>query len=147
MMRRVCGARGEVHEKRFIGCQRLLLAEPLDGLVGHVLQEVIALLWRLFVFNRDGALEERRIPLVRLAANEAVEVFKAAAARGLGIEWSNRAGLPDRNFVAFAELHCQRAMNTFVHACRFFAGAGDSRFRPLMIHVVSAHHRTLYAGS
>ena len=44
VVRRVAGARREVHEERLVGHQRLLLARPLDRLVRHVLGEVVALL-------------------------------------------------------------------------------------------------------
>ena len=38
------GAGGVVDEERLVGHQRLLLADPVDRLVGHVLGEVVALL-------------------------------------------------------------------------------------------------------
>ena len=104
VVRRVGRARREVDEERLVGDERLLLPDPADGLVGHVLHEVIALFGRLLHFDRRGALVERGIPLVRLAADEAVEVFKAAAARGPGVERAGRAGLPHGDFMTFAEL-------------------------------------------
>ena len=79
-------------------------AIQFDGLVGHVLHEVVALFGRLLRLDRRGALVERRIPLVGLAADEAVEVLEAAAARGPGVERPDRARLPHRHFVALAEL-------------------------------------------
>ena len=66
--------------------------------------EVVALLGRPLVLDRRGALVERRIPLVRLAAEEAVEVFEAAAAGGPRVEGADGAGLPDGDFVVLAEL-------------------------------------------
>ena len=101
---RVGGAGGEVDEERLVGRQRLLLRNPLDGLVGHVRHEVVALLGRLLVLDRRGALVERRIPLVRLAAEEAVEVLEAAAAGGPRVKGADGAGLPDGDFVVLAEL-------------------------------------------
>ena len=44
---RVGGAGREVDEERLVGRERLLLRDPVDGLVGHVLHEVVALLGRL----------------------------------------------------------------------------------------------------
>ena len=40
-------AGGEVHEERLVGHQRLLRPHPVDGVVGQVLGEVVALLWGL----------------------------------------------------------------------------------------------------
>ncbi len=104
MVRRVGRAGREVDEERFIGCQRLLLRHPGHRLVGHVRHEVVALFGRLFRLDRRGPLVERGIPLVRLAADKAVEVLEPAAAGGPCVERSDRARLPHRHFVAFAEL-------------------------------------------
>ena len=70
VVRGVAGARREIHEERLVGHQRLLLARPLDRLAGHVVGEVIALLGRLLRFDGRGALVDRRVPLVGLAADE-----------------------------------------------------------------------------
>ena len=104
MVRRVGRAGREVDEERLVGRQRLLLRHPGHRLVGHVLHEVIALFGRLLGFDRRGALVQRRVPLVRLAADEAVEILEAAAARGPCVERPDRACLPHRHFVALAEL-------------------------------------------
>ncbi len=104
MVRRVGRARREVDEERLVGRQRLLLRDPGHRLVGHVRHEVVALFGRLLRLDRRRALIERRIPLVRLAADEAVEVLEAAAAGRPCVERSDRARLPHRHFVAFAEL-------------------------------------------
>ena len=94
----------EVDEERLVGDERFLLPDPVDRLVGHVLHEVIALFGRLLHLDGRRALVERRIPLVRLAADEAVEILEAAAAGGPGVERTRRAGLPHRHLVALAEL-------------------------------------------
>ena len=47
VVRRMRGAGREVDEERLVGHQRLLLPDPPDRLVGHVLGEVVALLRRL----------------------------------------------------------------------------------------------------
>ena len=50
----------EVHEERLVGHQRLLLADPLIALFGHVLGEVVALLGRLLAARSASCL--RRSP-------------------------------------------------------------------------------------
>ncbi len=51
-----------------------------------------------------GAFVDAGVVLVRLAADEAVEVFEAAAGAGPVVERPHRAGLPHRHLVALAEL-------------------------------------------
>ena len=97
-------ARREVDEEGLVRGERLLLRHPRHGLVGHVLHEVIALFGRFLGFDRRRAFVQRRVPLVRLAADEAVEIFETAAAGRPGVERPDRARLPHRHFVAFAEL-------------------------------------------
>ena len=104
VMRRVRGARREVDEERLVRQQRLLLARPGDALVGQVFGQVVALGRRLGRLDRRRALIEGRVPLVVLAADEAVEVLEAAAAGRPRVERPRRAGLPDRHLVALAEL-------------------------------------------
>ena len=86
MVRRVGGAGREVDEEGLVRRQRLLLRDPGHGLVGHVLHEVIALFGRLLRLDRRRAFVERGVPLVGLAADEAVEVLEAAAAGRPGVE-------------------------------------------------------------
>ena len=104
MVRRVGRAGREIDEERLVRRQRLLLRYPGHGLVGHVLHEVIALFGRLLGFDRRGAFVQRRVPLVRLAADEPVEILEAAAARRPCVERPDRAGFPHRHFVTLAEL-------------------------------------------
>ena len=78
VMRRVRGAGGEVGEERLVRGQRLLAADPLDGLVGHVGREVVVRVVRRL--HLDGAVEDQRRPLVGLAADEAVELVEAGVA-------------------------------------------------------------------
>lgn len=68
MVRRVGGAWCKVDEKGLIRCERLLLADPLDRLGGHVVDEVVALCRGLVDFDRTSALVKRRIPLVAFTA-------------------------------------------------------------------------------
>ena len=104
VVRRVRRAGGEVHEERLVRHQRLLLADPRDRPVGHVLGEVVALLGRPVGLDRGRALVDRRVVLVRLAADEAVEVLEPPAAARPGVERPDRARLPHRHLVALAEL-------------------------------------------
>ena len=115
VVRRVAGARREVHEERLVGHQRLLLAHPLDRLVRHVLGEVIALLGGLLRLDGRRAFVDRRVPLVGLAADEAVEVFEPAAAGRPLVERAHRARLPDRHLVALAELRRRVAVELERH--------------------------------
>ena len=117
-MRGVGGAGREVHEERLVGHQRLLLAHPPDRLVGHVLGEVVALFGSLVLFHRRRAFVDGRIPLVGLAADEAVEVLEPAAAGGPLVEGAQRARLPDRHFVALAELRRRVAIELERHGER-----------------------------
>ena len=103
MVRRVGRARSEVHEKRLVGHQRLLLIHPGDRLVGEILGQVVALLGGLLWLHRGRALVEGWIPLVVLSADEAVEVLEPRAGRP-HVEGPHRARLPDRHLVALAEL-------------------------------------------
>ncbi len=103
VVRRVRGPRREVGEERLVRQQRLLLADPRDRLVGHVGHEVVALFGRLLGLDRDRALVDRRVVLMGLAADEAVEVLEAAPG-GPVVERAHRARLPDRHLVALAEL-------------------------------------------
>ncbi len=100
-----CVAPGrEVDEERLVPHQRLLLPDPLDRLVGHVLGEVVALLRRPVGLDRRRPLVDGRVVLVRLPADEAVEVLEAAAAARPRVERAERARLPDRHLVALPEL-------------------------------------------
>ena len=104
MVRRVSRAGREVDEERLVAHQRLLLADPHDRPVGHVLGEVVALLGRLVGLDRRRPLVDRRVVLVRLAADEAVEVLEAAAGARPRVERAERARLPHRHLVTFPEL-------------------------------------------
>src|SRR5262245_24343449 len=79
-MRGVTGARRKVDEERLVGCGGLLLPDPTDRPLGDRFGEVPL---RVVVrhLDRGGVLEERRKPLVRLAALESVEVVETLAGR------------------------------------------------------------------
>ena len=100
-----CVAPGAKYMKNGLsGISAFCWRDPVDRLVGHVLDEVVALFGRLRRLDRRRALVERRVPLVGLAADEAVEIFEAAAAGRPLVERPDRARLPHRHFVALAEL-------------------------------------------
>ena len=115
LMGSVGGAGREVHEERLVGHERLLLAHPADRLVRHVLREVVALFRALALFHRRRAFVNGGIPLVGLAADEAVEVLESAAAGGPLAEGPQRARLPDRHLVALAELRGRVAVELERH--------------------------------
>ena len=149
----VDGTRREVDEEGLLGHQRLLLAHPADGAIGHVLGEVVALLGRGRRFDRREALVERRVVLAHLAADEAVEVLEAPAAGRPGAERAHGRGLPGRDLVALAELgrrvpvHLQRERQRRlgVREQRVVArrGRGDlgDRAHPDRVVVAAGQHR------
>ena len=104
MVRRMGGTGCEVHEERLVRQQRFLLAAPVDRLVDQILGQVVALFGRLGRRNRRRALIQRRIPLVGLATDEAIEVFEPSATGRPGVERTGRTGLPHRNLVTLSEL-------------------------------------------
>ena len=104
VVRSVRGTGREVHEERPVGRQRLLLLRPGDRLVRHVVHEVVAVLGRAPRLERRRVLVDRRVPLVRLPAEEAVEVLEPAAGVRPVVERPDRARLPRRDLVALAEL-------------------------------------------
>ena len=56
-----------------------MLLEPADGLVGKVFaQVVLVVVWRL---DRRGVLVQARLPLRRLAGDEAIEMIETVAGR------------------------------------------------------------------
>ena len=100
----VGGAGGEVDEERLVRHQRLLLSDPVDRPVGHVLGEVVVTVGCRVGLDRHRVAVDGRRPLVGLGADEAVEVLEPTTAGRPGVERSHRAGLPDGHLVALAEL-------------------------------------------
>ena len=150
MMRRVGRAGREIGEERLVGHQRLLLPDPVDRLGGQVVGQVIALFGRFLRLDRRRAFIERRVVLVGLAADEPVEILEPAAAAGPGIERTHRARLPDRHFVAFAELRGRvavelegaRERRAGVRQNRVVAGRRGRNFRD----AAHAHRMMVAAG-
>jgi hypothetical protein len=102
----------EVAEERLVGVHRLLLAQPQDGPVGQVGHQVIAVLRQAPRFHWHRLLIQRRVELVVLAADEAVEVLKAAAGMRPVIKRTVGTGLEHRHLVALADLRRRVAVES-----------------------------------
>ena len=102
MVRSVGRARRVVHEERLLGRVDVRVEDHLDRLVGQVLAEVVALLRRPRLRDRRVVLGQVGIPLVRLAAEEAVEALEPAAERP-AVERPGRRVLLRRREVPLAE--------------------------------------------
>ena len=120
MVRGVRRTRRKVYEEGFVGHQRLLLANPVDGMICQVFSQVVSLLRHHQRVRPEFGPHTTRIPLVTLAANEAVEVLEAAAARRPVLKRPHRTAFPNRHFVALAEHGCGVAVQ--------LQGQGHRRF-------------------
>ena len=100
VVRGVHRTRGEIDEEGLIRGQRLLKTDPVDGLGGHVVHEVVIGIVRglhtVLVVVNGGR------PLIGLAAQKAVELVEALVVRPAG-EGPGGADLPDRSLVPLAE--------------------------------------------
>ncbi len=83
MVRGVVRAGAEPHEPRLRRIAGLLIANHRDRLVGEVLGEVVALLRAVRLVDEPVVLDEVRIPVVGLAAEEAVEAIETFLERPL----------------------------------------------------------------
>ena len=83
VVRGMARARAEVEEERFVRGDRLGVADELQRLVGEVGGEVVALRRRRRLLHRMVVVDQVRIPLVGLGAEEAVEPLEAPADRPL----------------------------------------------------------------
>ena len=101
MMRRVRAARHVVDEERLVGRDLLELLHVLDRLVGHGRGEVPARL-ALEGIDRRRVAVQVRLPLARVAADEAVEVLEAHPVRPL-IERPGLGRLIEGRVVVLAE--------------------------------------------
>jgi hypothetical protein len=102
MVRSVPGAGGEVHEERLLGRVDVRVAHELDRVVGEVRAEVVALLRRARLRDRGVVLRQVGIPLVRLAAEEAVIALESPAQRP-AMKGSGRRVVLRRGEVPLAE--------------------------------------------
>ena len=100
VMRRMRGARCKVDEERPVRRQRLLVADPGHCLVGHVGQEVVIGVIRQL--HRVHAVIDEWRPLVRLAAQKAVELVESLVGRP-AVERTRDARLPGRELVPLSE--------------------------------------------
>ena len=101
VMRRMRGARRVIGEERLVRRHGVLHAQPVDRLVRHVAIEIVVgiVMRRL---DRPRVLDERRRPLIAVAADEAVEIFEAEADRPQ-VERTGLARLPVGHVVVLAE--------------------------------------------
>src|SRR5580704_8542550 len=104
VVRSVGGTRREVNEKWLVGHECFLLPDPVDGLLGHVLHQVIALFGRFLHLDGVGAFIERWVPLMGLAANEPVKIFESSSPGWPRIKRTGWTGQPDGHFMALAKL-------------------------------------------
>ena len=81
MVRRVGRSGRVIEEERLVRGDRLGVADELDRLVRDVDRQVVALLRGLRLIHRMVVVDEIRIPLVRLGAEEPVPALEPAAAR------------------------------------------------------------------
>ena len=125
VVRCVGGARRVVDEEGLVGHQALLLADPLDRVIGHVLTEVVVGIVAVLRLDRHRVAIDRRRPLVGLAADEAVEMLEALPGGPL-TEGPHRTRLPHRHLVAIPELS-RRVAVELQGLCQRRAAVGDHR--------------------
>ncbi len=101
VMRRVRGAGRVLDEERLVGHRLVDAIEVVDGVVGHAGDQVPARL-ALEGIDLGGVAEQVRLPLVRIAAHEAVEILEAHAGRPL-VKRPDLAGGKRRRVVILAE--------------------------------------------
>ncbi len=101
-----CGAwlaPGQNHRYHgFFGADVLLSAMKRDRLVGEVLGEVVAVLGQRGLVDVVVVLDERRVPVVGLAADEAVVAVEAAGQRPVALARTH-GPLVDRHVVVLAD--------------------------------------------
>ena len=102
LVRSVRSARRVVDEPGTVRRDRGVRPDVIDGVVGHRRSEIPVLLPDIRVDRRRVAEEISRLPLARVAADEAVEIIEAHA-DGPVVERPGGIGLPGRNVVVLAE--------------------------------------------
>ena len=85
VMRSVAGAWAEVHEERLVGRDRLGVLDELDRLVGEVRGQVVSVLGHGRLVDRVVVVDQVGIPLVGLAAEEAVVALEPAPDRPVAL--------------------------------------------------------------
>src|SRR5262245_9397369 len=101
-MRRVRCAGGKIGKEGTIRRYRLLLMNPSDTFVRQIARELISFFRPFGRLDRIGVTDQRRIKLISLAGNKAVEVIEALISRPI-VEWSSRTGLVVRHVVVLAK--------------------------------------------
>ena len=101
VMRRMGAARHIVDEERLVGCGLVQAVEIVDGVIRHARRQVPA---GLALEGEDlrGVAEQVGLPLVGVAADEAIEILEPHADRPL-VEGTCHAGLEGRRVVILAE--------------------------------------------
>ena len=102
VVRRVVGAGAEPEVPGLLRRGRLAVGDERDRLVGQVLREVVAVLGHGGLVDVVVVLDERRIPVVGLAADEAVEAVEPAGQRPVALAGAHRP-LVERHVVVLAD--------------------------------------------
>ena len=100
-MRCVRRAGREVAEERAVGGDGLLHLDPGDRVIGEVALELVTVLRPGWWFDRGGIADQRRVELIGLAGDEAVEIIEALVGRPV-VERAGRAGLVVGHIVVLA---------------------------------------------
>jgi hypothetical protein len=102
VVRRMVRTGTEEHVPRLVGLTLLPRLDHLQSLVRQVLGEVIALLGHVGLIDVAIVLGEARIPVVRLAADEAIETVKAPGKRPVALRRAH-VEFVDRDVVVLAD--------------------------------------------
>ena len=122
VMRRMGRARREINEERLVGRERLFRANPGDRVVRHVRHQMVV--WIVRRLDRRHVFIERRMPLVRFAADEPIKFVEAGSGRP-AVGRPGDAELPGRRLVALSKGGCRIAIEP-----QHF-GQGSDRVRAL----------------
>ena len=80
-----------IHKERFFRCQCLLILHPINGLIGHIGEEVIVrVLWQL---NRMCSIVDIWSPLVGLPAKESIKLIETLTS-GPAVKGPRNRGFP-----------------------------------------------------
>ena len=120
-MGRVRRAGREIGKVRAVGSDGFLLANPRDAFVGKVDRELITLVGALGRVHGRRVADQRRVELIRLTADEAVEVIEALIRRPV-VERTRRARLIVGNVVILSEPRARVAvlLEQFRDGCASF---------------------------
>ncbi len=94
------GAWRPIHEERLVRREGPVAAQPDQGLVHHILGQVI--FWIMRRFDRIGVLEQPRLVLRGFPGEKTIEIVEAISRRP-AVERPHRRGLGRRRIVPFAE--------------------------------------------